>query len=157
MPPTAPAATASGGRGRATTSPSTRTSTCSPRPWCGAATARRCASASGTATGRCPASPAGSTGRRASGSSISLSNSAMPRRDRDMDPQRLKDAYQKLQSLDERMTHKVLPARGGALGRPTSEKLKGAIRDPANYTLELKEVVQELFLAIASKPSAPGV
>ena len=26
-----------------------------------------------------------------------------------MDPQRLKDAYQKLQSLDERMTHKVRP------------------------------------------------
>jgi hypothetical protein len=45
-----------------------------------------------------------------------------------MDPQRLKDAYQKLQTLD----------------------------DLASYTVELKEVVQELILAIASKPPAPG-
>jgi hypothetical protein len=73
-----------------------------------------------------------------------------------MDPQRLKDAYQKLQSLDERMTHKVRPARGGALVRPSPEQLEAAMRDLANYTLELKEVVQELFLAIASKPSTPG-
>ena len=28
------------------------------------------------------------------------------------------------------------------------------MRDLANYTLELKEVVQELFLSIASKPCA---
>ena len=73
-----------------------------------------------------------------------------------MDPQRLRDAYQKLQSLDERMSHKVRPARGGALVRPTTEQLEVAMRDLASYTLELKEVVQELFLAIASKPAAPG-
>jgi cell division protein ZapA (FtsZ GTPase activity inhibitor) len=64
-----------------------------------------------------------------------------------MDPHRLKDAYQKLQSLDERMTHKV---------RPSTEQLEAAMRDLASYTVELKEVVQELFLAIASKPAAPG-
>ncbi len=73
-----------------------------------------------------------------------------------MDPQRLKDTYQKLQSLDERMTHKVRPARGGALLRPSSEQLETAMRDLAAYTVELKEVVQELILSIASKPSAPG-
>jgi hypothetical protein len=69
-----------------------------------------------------------------------------------MDPQRLKDAYQKLQSLDERMTHKVRPARGGPMVRPTTTHLELAMRDLANYTLELKEVVHELFLAIAAKP-----
>jgi len=73
-----------------------------------------------------------------------------------MDPQRLKDTYQKLQSLDERMTHKVRPARGGALVRPSSEQLETALRDLAGYTVELKEVVQELILSIASKPGAPG-
>jgi hypothetical protein len=73
-----------------------------------------------------------------------------------MDPQRLKDTYQKLQSLDERMTHKVRPARGGALLRPSSEQLEAALRDLAAYTVELKEVVQELILSIASKPSPPG-
>ena len=69
-----------------------------------------------------------------------------------MDPQRLKDAYQKLQSLDERMTQKVHPARDGATVRPTAEQLEVALRDLSSYTIELKEVVQELFLAIASKP-----
>jgi hypothetical protein len=69
-----------------------------------------------------------------------------------MDPQRLKDAYQKLQSLDDRMTHKVRPARGGAMVRPSPEQLEAALRDLSSYTIELKEVVQELFLAIASKP-----
>jgi hypothetical protein len=69
-----------------------------------------------------------------------------------MDPQRLKDAYQKLQSLDERLSHKVRPQRGGALVRPTTEQLEQSLRELATYTLELKEVVQELFLSIAGKP-----
>jgi hypothetical protein len=71
-----------------------------------------------------------------------------------MDPQRLKDAYQKLQSLDERMTHKVRPRPGGPLVRPSAEQLEVAQRDLANYVIELKEVVQELFLSIAGKPVA---
>ena len=73
-----------------------------------------------------------------------------------MDPQRLKDAYQKLQTLDDRMTHKVRPRTGGSLTRPSSEQLEQSLRDLASYTVELKEVVQELILAIASKPPAPG-
>ena len=73
-----------------------------------------------------------------------------------MDPQRLKDAYQKLQSLDERMTHKVRPRVGGGLVRPTAEQLEQSMRELATYTVELKEVVQELFLSIASKPNTPG-
>ena len=72
-----------------------------------------------------------------------------------MDPQRLKDAYQKLQSLDERMTYKVRPRSGGPLtSRPSSEQLEQSLKDLASYTVELKEVMQELFLAIAAK--APG-
>ena len=73
-----------------------------------------------------------------------------------MDPQRLKDAYQKLQSLDERMTHKVRPRAGGGLVRPSPEQLEQSQRDLAAYTVELKEVVQELFLAIAGKPGPPS-
>ena len=70
-----------------------------------------------------------------------------------MDPQRLKDAYTKLQSLDERMTHKVRPRAGGSMTRPSAEQLEQSLRELAGYTVELKEVVQELFLAIASKPT----
>ena len=73
-----------------------------------------------------------------------------------MDPQKLKDAYQKLQALDERLTFKVRPRSGGPLTRPNPEQLEQSLRDLASYTVELKEVVQELFLAIAGRPAAPG-
>lgn len=73
-----------------------------------------------------------------------------------MDPQKLKEAYQKLQSLDERLTFKVRPRSGGPLTRPNPEQLEQSLRDLASYTVELKEVVQELFLAIAGRPAAPN-
>jgi hypothetical protein len=74
-----------------------------------------------------------------------------------MDAQRLKDAYQKLQLLDERLTYKVRPKSGGSLSRPTVEQLEQSLRDLSAYTIELKEVIQELFLAIAGKPrTEPG-
>lgn len=69
-----------------------------------------------------------------------------------MDPQRLKEAYQKLQSLDERLTYKIRPRGAGPLTRPNPDQLEQSLRDLASYTVELKEVVQELFLAIAGKP-----
>lgn len=69
-----------------------------------------------------------------------------------MDPNRLREAYQKLQSLDERLTHKVRPRAGGSLIRPSSEQIEQGLRDLAHYTIELKEVLQELILSIASKP-----
>lgn len=72
-----------------------------------------------------------------------------------MDPQKLKDAYQKLQSLDERLTFKVKPRPGGTMTRPNPEQLEQSLRDLAGYTVELKEVIQELFLAIAGRPAAP--
>ncbi len=72
-----------------------------------------------------------------------------------MDPQRLKDAYEKLQLLDELYTYKVKPRPGGALVRPTTEILEQQLRDLASYTVELKEVVHELFLGIAGRPKPP--
>jgi hypothetical protein len=72
-----------------------------------------------------------------------------------MDAQRLKDTYEKLQSLDERLTHKVRPRPGGALVRPSPDHLEFALRDLAAYTVELKEVVEELILSIASRPKPP--
>jgi hypothetical protein len=69
-----------------------------------------------------------------------------------MDPQRMKEAYQKLQGLDERLTHKIRPRSGGSMTRPSAEQLEQGMRDLATYTIELKEVIQELFLAIAGRP-----
>jgi hypothetical protein len=75
-----------------------------------------------------------------------------------MDAQRFKDAYERLELLDERLTHRVRPRPGGALTRPTAEQLEGELRELAGYTVELKEVLKELFLAIggsAKKSAAP--
>lgn len=71
-----------------------------------------------------------------------------------MDPQRLKTAYQKLEALDDRLTHKVRPRTGGGYSRPGVDQLEERLRDLARYTVELKEVVHDLFVAIASKPEA---
>lgn len=68
-----------------------------------------------------------------------------------MDPQRFKDAYERLQHLDDRLTYKVRPRTGG-MGHLTVEQLEDRHRDLANYVLEIKEVMQELFLSIAGKP-----
>ena len=73
-----------------------------------------------------------------------------------MDPNRLKEAYQQLQLLDDRLTHKVRPRPGGALVRPTPEMLELQLRDLATYTVEIKDILQELFLSIASAPPAPS-
>ena len=71
-----------------------------------------------------------------------------------MDPQRFRDAYARLQALDERMTHKVRPRRGRSLTRPTADVLEEELHDLAEFTIELKEIVAKLFLAIGSKPAA---
>jgi|GEM_PF-566340 len=73
-----------------------------------------------------------------------------------MDPNRLKQAYAKLRSLDERLTFKVRPRTGGGLSRPSLDQVEERHRDLAHYTIELKEVVQELILAIGSKPKKSG-
>jgi hypothetical protein len=71
-----------------------------------------------------------------------------------VDPQKLKEAYQHLESLDERLGYKVSPRVSGSMVTPTADQVDARLRDLANFTLELKEVVRELFLAIAARPSA---
>lgn len=68
-----------------------------------------------------------------------------------MDPKKMKAAYQKLQALDERLTYKVRP-RGGGYSRPGIEQVDEHLRHLAQYTVELKEVVEDLFRAIAARP-----
>jgi hypothetical protein len=69
-----------------------------------------------------------------------------------MDPQRLKEAYERLDLLDDRLTHKIRPRTGGSLTRPSSEQLEEQLRDLASYTIELKDILRQLFLAFAAKP-----
>lgn len=69
-----------------------------------------------------------------------------------MDPKKMKAAYQKLQALDERLTYKVRPKSGGGYSRPGIEQVDDHLRHLAEYTVELKEVVDDLFKAIAARP-----
>jgi hypothetical protein len=75
-----------------------------------------------------------------------------------MDAQRFKDAWERLELLDARATHRVRPRPGGGLMRPGLEQLESELRELAAYTVELKDVLRELFQAIGgpAKPSAGG-
>jgi hypothetical protein len=70
-----------------------------------------------------------------------------------MDPKRFREAYTKLQLLDERMTYKLRPRAMGA-ARATVEQVEDRVRELSAYTVELKEVLDALFVAISSKPQA---
>lgn len=66
-----------------------------------------------------------------------------------MDPQRLKDAYERLQILDDRLTYRL---RQRPVNRGNTEQLEDRVRDLSEYVVDLKEILNELFLSIASKP-----
>jgi hypothetical protein len=70
-----------------------------------------------------------------------------------LNAEQFKEAYAKLQLLDERLSHKVRP-RGG-LTRPSVDQLEERLRELAQFTLDLKDVLDELFRAIAA-PAGPG-
>jgi len=69
-----------------------------------------------------------------------------------MDPQRFREAYQKLQLLDDK-TYKLRARDRLSLGPPSLQQLEEKVKDLSTYTLEVKDILQELFLSIAGKPS----
>ena len=74
-----------------------------------------------------------------------------------MDSKRFHEALERLQALDEVSTYKVRP-RAGAMRRLNIDQIAEQQRDLAEYTINLKEILHELFQAIASpnKPTEPG-
>ncbi len=69
-----------------------------------------------------------------------------------MDPKRFKDAYERLQYLDDNTTYKIRRRGRERLHSPGIEEVDAALQTLSDYTVELKEIVRELFLAIGSKP-----
>lgn len=69
-----------------------------------------------------------------------------------MDPRRFKEAYARLKALDEH-THKVRARGSSTMMRGSVEQLEDRLRDLASYTVELREIVDDLFVAIASEPT----
>jgi hypothetical protein len=72
-----------------------------------------------------------------------------------MDPKRFRDAYSRLQLLDERLTYKIRP-RGMGAARASVEQVEDRLRDLAAFSIELKEILEALFVALGSKPQAGG-
>lgn len=70
-----------------------------------------------------------------------------------MDPNRFKEAFAKLEVLDDRLSYRL---RSKSIQSRSSEpeRLDERVRDVAEYVLELKDIVRELMLAIAGKPAA---
>ncbi len=69
-----------------------------------------------------------------------------------MDPQRLKEVYERLELLDDRLGHK-LRHRGSVPGRLSLEQLEDRVRDLTTYTTEMRDLVRELIQAIAARPA----
>lgn len=71
-----------------------------------------------------------------------------------MDPNKLKTAYARLQVLDDRLSYRIRPQRTG-MTRPSVDQVDEKLQHLAEFTLELKEVLQEVILSFA-RPKAPA-
>jgi hypothetical protein len=69
-----------------------------------------------------------------------------------MDPKRFKETYSRLEVLDDRLTYRIRSRSVKARQAPSLELVDERLRDLAEFTLELKDIVRELMLSIATKP-----
>ena len=70
-----------------------------------------------------------------------------------MDPKRLKDVHDRLESLDDRLSYR-LRARSAGPGRASLEQVEDRLRDVTEYTLELRTLVKDLLLGLVAKPDS---
>ncbi|MDX1631815.1 MAG: hypothetical protein R3234_08130 [Thermoanaerobaculia bacterium] len=69
-----------------------------------------------------------------------------------MDPKRFKETYTKLELLEDRLSYKIRSRSVRSRSAPSIDNLDDRLKDVAEFTLELKDVVKELMQAIAAKP-----
>jgi hypothetical protein len=72
-----------------------------------------------------------------------------------VDPERFKEAWQRLEVLDDRLGYRVRSRNRPGASSPSMEQLDERVRDLAELTTEIKEVVRELFLALGTKRPSP--
>ena len=71
-----------------------------------------------------------------------------------MDAQKLKDVYDRLELLEDRLGHKL---RRPSTTRATAEQLEDRMKELVSYTSELRELVRDLVLCFARpKGGAPA-
>lgn len=61
-----------------------------------------------------------------------------------MDVTKLNHVYQRLDLLDDRLTHRVRPRQPANMGRLNPQLMEERVKDLSQYTVELKEIVREL-------------
>ncbi len=61
-----------------------------------------------------------------------------------MDVTKLKHVYDRLDLLDDRLTHRVRPRQPVNMGRLTPQLMEERVKTLSEYTVELKEIVREL-------------
>lgn len=71
-----------------------------------------------------------------------------------MDPKKMKEAYQRLEVLDDRLTYKVRSGTRTTI-QPTPDQINAKVKDLAEYTLQLKDILREFMLAFAAKKKQP--
>jgi hypothetical protein len=67
-----------------------------------------------------------------------------------MDSQNLKDVYERLELLDDRLGHRLRARPGPA--RLTGEQIEDRLKDLVEYTSELRSLVRDLVLCFAKPP-----
>jgi len=66
-----------------------------------------------------------------------------------MDPDKLKDVYERLEALDDRLGHRIRMRSGAS--RESLEQIEDRLRTLVTYTSELRDLVRDLVLAFASR------
>lgn len=61
-----------------------------------------------------------------------------------MDAAKLHAVYDRLDLLDDRLTHKVRPRQPINMGRLTPQLMEERVKTLSEFTVELKEIVREL-------------
>jgi len=70
-----------------------------------------------------------------------------------MDAQQIKEVYERLELLDDRLGHR-LRHRGGGPGRLSLDQLEDRVRDLTAFSTELRDLVRDLIQAIAARPGS---
>jgi hypothetical protein len=70
-----------------------------------------------------------------------------------MDPERLKEIEERLELLAERLGYRIRPSRHQSFVRGGAEQVEERLRDLAEFTIELHELVTELVRLLAAAAS----
>lgn len=66
-----------------------------------------------------------------------------------MDVDKIKHVCDRLDILDDRLTHRVRPRQPANMGRLNPQLMEERVKDLSAYTVELKEIVRELAESLA--------